>query len=78
MENPYYTNPGDPSMATAAKKKPAVKKAAKKTAAPRRGRPPLAPDQRTVVGAVRLTPGEWEKFHALGGATWLRGKLAKA
>jgi hypothetical protein len=42
------------------------------------GRKPLPPDQKAVVGAVRLTPGQWEKFRALGGAAWLRDRIEKA
>jgi hypothetical protein len=42
------------------------------------GRKPLPEDQRAVVGSVRLTPAEWEKFKALGGVDWLRGAIKRA
>jgi uncharacterized protein (DUF4415 family) len=61
-------------------KKPTTKAAAAvpATAAKKRGRPAVAPEDRAVVGAIRLTVDQWSKFHALGGAVWLRERIAKA
>lgn len=44
------------------------------------GRPPgtgLPPEQRTVVGSVRLTPADWQTYHDAGGPEWLRAELHK-
>ncbi len=45
---------------------------------PRRGRPPVAPEDYAVAGAIRLTRSQWVKFRALGGARWLRERIDKA
>lgn len=42
------------------------------------GRKPLPEEERGVVGSVRLTPAEWDKFRALGGPAWLRKALSRA
>lgn len=42
------------------------------------GRKPLPEDERGVVGSIRLTPAEWEKFRALGAVAWLRPALKRA
>lgn len=44
----------------------------------RRGRQPIAPEERTVVGSIRLKPAHWDKLERLGGITWLRDRLARA
>ncbi len=42
------------------------------------GRPPIAPETRSIVGSLRLTAAEWAKFRALGGIAWLRERIARA
>ena len=42
------------------------------------GRKALLPQERAVVGSLRLTAAQWARFHALGGAAWLRVVLDKA
>lgn len=42
------------------------------------GRKPLPLDEKTVVGSLRLTAAQWEKFKSLGGVAWLRAALQKA
>lgn len=42
------------------------------------GRKPLPEDERTTPGSIRLTPAEWVKFKALGGAQWLRAAIKRA
>lgn len=41
------------------------------------GRKALAPEERSRVGSIRLTPSEWDKFARIGGADrlrkWLKG-----
>ena len=44
----------------------------------RPGRQPIPPEQRTVVGSVRMTAAQWQKFSALGGAAWLRERIDRA
>jgi hypothetical protein len=44
----------------------------------RPGRQALPPEQKTLVGSVRLTAAQWAKFAALGGAAWLREKIDRA
>lgn len=44
----------------------------------RRGRPPKAPEDRGGIYALRLTEAQRAKLEALGGATWIRDKLAHA
>lgn len=39
------------------------------------GRKPLPPEDRTVVGSIRLTRAQWQKFAQLGGIAWLREKI---
>jgi hypothetical protein len=43
-----------------------------------RGRPELSPDQRLVVGSLRLTESQWAKLEALGGTVWLRKAIDRA
>jgi hypothetical protein len=43
-----------------------------------RGRPELSPDQRLVIGSLRLTGAQWAKLEALGGAVWLRDRINRA
>ena len=50
----------------------------KATPARRPGRQPIPPEQRTVVGSVRLTAAQWQKFASLGGAAWLRERIDRA
>lgn len=40
-------------------------------------KPTLQPDQRAVVGSIRLTAEEWAKLRALG-VPWLRARLRTA
>ena len=42
------------------------------------GRKPLPPEEQSIVGSVRLTAAQWERFKALGGVAWLRAALKKA
>lgn len=42
------------------------------------GRKPLPPEEKSVVGSMRLTSAQWEKFKLLGGVAWLRAALQKA
>jgi hypothetical protein len=44
----------------------------------RPGRQPVPPEQKAIVGSVRMTAAQWEKFAALGGAAWLREKIDRA
>jgi hypothetical protein len=44
----------------------------------RPGRQPIPPEQKTLVGSVRLTAAQWAKFATLGGAAWLRQKIDRA
>jgi hypothetical protein len=42
------------------------------------GRKPIAPSEISLVGSIRLTAAQWEKFKSLGGVAWLRAALQKA
>ena len=44
----------------------------------RPGRQSLPPEQKTLVGSVRLTAAQWQKFASLGGAAWLRERIDRA
>jgi hypothetical protein len=45
---------------------------------PRRGRPPVAPEDRLVSHHVRLTVAQWAKVEAYGGVAWLRALIDRA
>jgi hypothetical protein len=45
---------------------------------PKRGRPELPPEQRLIVGSIRLTQAQWDKLALLGDGEWLRRKIDKA
>lgn len=42
------------------------------------GRKPIQEGQATVSMTIRLTAGQREKLHRLGGAAWVRDKIDKA
>lgn len=63
---------------TKAKKMTNAKTAPAAPAPIARGRKPMAPEDRGVVGSLRLTPAEWDRFRELGGVVWLRERIAKA
>lgn len=42
------------------------------------GRPALPPEQKLIVGGVRLTREQWDQYTALGGAEWLREAIKRA
>lgn len=42
------------------------------------GRKPLAEGVESVIVPIRMTPEQKAKFHALGGAEWLRKMLKRA
>lgn len=50
-----------------------------KTPTPNKGgRPPVPPDQKLIVGGLRLTREQWDQFTALGGVEWLREAIKRA
>lgn len=42
------------------------------------GRKPLSEEEQTVTVSLRMTPALREKLTRLGGAKWVRDKIAKA
>ena len=42
------------------------------------GRKALPVADKLVVGSIRLSPAQWVKLEALGGAAWLRERIDKA
>jgi hypothetical protein len=48
-----------------------------KDGTPKRGRPAISPEERAVVGSIRLTPARWEKLRRLG-AAWLAKVIDRA
>jgi len=50
----------------------------KDNSTPRRGRRPIDPAQRLVIGSIRLTADDWQKLSALGGVEWIRTALGNA
>ena len=42
------------------------------------GRPFLPPDEKQVIGTIRLNDHLWAQFRALGGVVWLRDAIKRA